>query len=167
MENTGGARMNSAEAPCVECGQEIALSNPKMRVPERCDECKNKPTPPKVYKTPMKSRLCAKCGRPTPSGRYRLCDSCRAVPRRKPNPTGQRGNTTERGYGAEHQKLRQQWAALIRQGGISCSRCGRPIWPGTAWDLGHDDQDRRYYAGPEHAKCNRGAPSKRRRKRRW
>ena len=29
------------------------------------------------------------------------------------------------------------------------------IEPGEPWDLGHDDNDLRFYNGPEHRKCNR------------
>jgi hypothetical protein len=45
---------------------------------------------------------------------------------------------------------------------VVCARCGRPIAPGSAWDLGHDDHDCSVYTGPEHARCNRGAPSRKR-----
>jgi len=51
--------------------------------------------------------------------------------------------------------------ATVEAGGVVCSRCQRPILPGQKWDLGHDDLDRSVYTGPEHARCNRGAPSRR------
>jgi hypothetical protein len=66
-------------------------------------------------------------------------------------------STTARGYGWQHQKIRQQWAPLVAAGQVNCARCGRPIPPGTAWDLGHDDHDRSRYTGPEHMTCNRTA----------
>jgi hypothetical protein len=76
-----------------------------------------------------------------------------------------RGNTTARGYGHEHQKwhqkLRKQVAALIAAGGAVCWRCGRGILPGMKWDLGHDDNDRSIYRGPEHARCNRSSAASR------
>jgi len=67
------------------------------------------------------------------------------------------GKTTASGYGSSHQKLRRRWAAVIARGGVTCWRCRLPILPGMAWDLGHDDLDRRIYRGPEHRYCNRAA----------
>jgi hypothetical protein len=64
-------------------------------------------------------------------------------------------STTDRGYGWQHQKIRKQWAPLVAAGGVTCWRCGRPIEPGQAWDLGHDDHDRTVYRGPEHRAPNR------------
>jgi hypothetical protein len=45
--------------------------------------------------------------------------------------------TTDRGYGAKHQKLRQRVAREVAAGLVSCSRCGFPIAPAESWDLGH------------------------------
>ncbi len=59
------------------------------------------------------------------------------------------------GYGSRHQQLRKQLAPQVEAGGVCCARCGLPIIPGTPWDLGHDDNDRRFYNGPEHRACNR------------
>jgi hypothetical protein len=71
------------------------------------------------------------------------------------------GGTVARGYGAAHRKERQRWVPIVERGEATCWRCGKPIIPGTAWDLGHDDHDRRIYRGPEHAsQCNRRAGSK-------
>jgi hypothetical protein len=70
-------------------------------------------------------------------------------------------STTDRGYGWQHQKTRQQWAPRVDAGQVDCARCGRPIPPGTQWDLGHDDHDRRRYTGPEHQTCNRTAGARR------
>lgn len=68
------------------------------------------------------------------------------------------GITTLSGYGSQHQKLRAQWRPYVEAGIVHCARegCGQLIEPGTPWDLGHDDQDRTKYRGPEHARCNRG-----------
>ena len=66
-----------------------------------------------------------------------------------------RRSTTERGYGNEHQRLRKVWAPHVERGEVRCARCGRLIQPGTPWDLGHDDNDRSVYSGPEHRRCNR------------
>jgi hypothetical protein len=74
-------------------------------------------------------------------------------------------DTTARGYGTAHQKLRARLAPIVAAGGVRCARCGHPIIPGTPWDLGHADHDRTVYTGPEHRRCNRGAPMRRRRRR--
>lgn len=66
-------------------------------------------------------------------------------------------STTERGYGHTHQQRRKWWAPRVAAGRIRCWRCGHRIIPGTPWDLGHDDDDRRRYRGPEHRACNRRA----------
>lgn len=69
-----------------------------------------------------------------------------------------RGTSTQRGYGAAHQRLRAVWARRLARGEvIPCARCGLPIDPGQPWDLGHSD-DRKSWTGPEHAnQCNRAA----------
>lgn len=60
-------------------------------------------------------------------------------------------------YGRAHRRLRQSWAPQVRTGTVDCARCGEPILPGEAWDLGHAD-DGHSYQGPEHAgRCNRAA----------
>ncbi|MGH3500743.1 MAG: hypothetical protein ACRDQA_07575 [Nocardioidaceae bacterium] len=67
------------------------------------------------------------------------------------------GSTTTRGYGTSHQRLRARWAPVVAAGGATCARCGEPIEPGDAWDLGHAGTGRVLYSGPEHATCNRHA----------
>lgn len=69
--------------------------------------------------------------------------------------------TTERGYGSAHRRLRARWAPSVARGEVACARCKQPILPGQPWDLGHDDNDRTKYSGPEHRDCNRGEPSRR------
>ena len=71
-----------------------------------------------------------------------------------------RANTTARGYGGPHQKLRKQVARLVASGSAVCWRCGRPIQSWMSWDLGHDDYDRSIYRGPEHQRCNRAAAAR-------
>jgi hypothetical protein len=58
--------------------------------------------------------------------------------------------TAQRGYPARHNRIREQLKPLVLAGGVKCARCGLPILPGQAWDLGHDDNDRSRYSGPEH-----------------
>ena len=69
------------------------------------------------------------------------------------------GSTTARGYGAQHQALRKQLLAELRANpGQPCWRCGQPMYPDQALDLGHDDHDRTQYRGLEHrGPCNRAA----------
>ncbi len=69
--------------------------------------------------------------------------------------------TAQRGYGAAHDRLRKRWKPIVDAGEATCARCHQPIFPGTPWDLGHDDEDRGKYNGPEHRRCNRGEPSRR------
>jgi hypothetical protein len=72
-------------------------------------------------------------------------------------------DTVDRGYGGEHQRLRRRWRREVELGGVRCARCGFPIVPGEPWDLGHNDDDRRFYNGPEHRKCNRQTAARSRR----
>ena len=72
-----------------------------------------------------------------------------------------------REYGREHRQIRRALEPSVVAGLAACSRCGEPIEPGEPWDLGHDDFDRRFYSGPEHARCNRGAPHRNRTSREW
>jgi hypothetical protein len=69
-------------------------------------------------------------------------------------------STTARGYGTDHQRERQRWAPYVNAGQVRCARCGQPIQPGTAWDLGHST-DRTTWTGPEHARCNRADGARR------
>ena len=68
----------------------------------------------------------------------------------------------QRHYGPEHKRLRAYWQQVIdSRGGVPCWRCGVLLEPGTPWDLGHDDNDRRAYRGPECRPCNRGTAAAR------
>ena len=64
-----------------------------------------------------------------------------------------RGQTTAR------RKARAHWAARLP---YPCRRCGRPILPGSAWDVGHllpAEVGGTYTltnTAPEHTACNRG-----------
>lgn len=75
-----------------------------------------------------------------------------------------RDKTTARGYGPAHKRLRKRYEPLVAAGRTTCWRCNQPIQPGQPWDLGHDDNDRTKYRGPEHRHCNRGEPMRRRNK---
>lgn len=60
----------------------------------------------------------------------------------------------------KHRALRKAWQVEVDAGHASCWRCGKPIPPGTKWQLGHDDNDRTVYRGPEHPRCNLSAAAR-------
>lgn len=120
---------------------------------------------------PMRRCICAGCSACKPDGCNRLykivtgstkrCPSCQQNADRQRDQ--QRGTTARRGYGAAHQAERERQVAAFVPG-QPCARCGQPIATVDDADLGHDDTDRSRYRGLEHRRCNRGAPSRRRRK---
>lgn len=105
----------------------------------------------------MPKREClGRCGALIDSRQGSRCPSCQAR---------MRGTTSERNYGADHQRLRAEWQKILDAGEIViCWRCRRkgkphPVDPSPdRWDLGHDDDDRTIIRGPECRAGNRGAP---------
>ncbi len=85
----------------------------------------------------------------------------------------------DRKYGRKHNNVRLEVAPYVNAGMARCARgegclvaeevngvwLGGVIEPGTPWDLGHDDFGG--YSGPEHRKCNRGAPQRNNTSRQW
>lgn len=74
-----------------------------------------------------------------------------------------RGTRQQRGYDADHLRLRKRLEPIVATGTVTCkaNHClredagqSRLISPTDAWDLGHNDA-RTAYNGPEHAECNR------------
>lgn len=57
----------------------------------------------------------------------------------------------KRRYGTDHQAARRAWKDKLPR---PCTVCGRPVLPGSAWDLDHTD-DGAGYLGPAHRGCNR------------
>jgi hypothetical protein len=70
-------------------------------------------------------------------------------------------------YGPRHRLLRAEIEPVVRSGLARCARCGEPIAPDAEWHLGHDDYDPGVYSGPEHGRCNDGAPRRNVVSRRW
>ena len=84
------------------------------------------------------------------------CTTCGVISRGPRCPAHQRGTTTQRGYGTQHQKARAT-ALAARQPGDTCWRCGEPLGADdTALALDHNDNNRALYNGLTHAQCNSG-----------
>lgn len=72
-----------------------------------------------------------------------------------------RANTTQRGYGWQHQQNREAWRPQVATGTVACWRCRELLSPTDGWHLGHDDNDRTITRGPEHDRaCNLRAAGK-------
>lgn len=66
-----------------------------------------------------------------------------------------RGSTTQRGYGTEHQRAREQLAATLPR---PCGYCGVTIHPGERWDAAHVvDGHPEYGLMVAHPVCNQRA----------
>lgn len=72
--------------------------------------------------------------------------------------------TKDRGYGADHERERREWAPLVDAGQVQCRRAGYGclhadplIASGEPWDLGHPDDTCPLPKAPEHRDCNRSA----------
>ena len=95
------------------------------------------------------SRRCVDCPRliPRDSPRGR-CAQCRRDMEKS------RGSRQDRGYDATHGRLRRSHQERMDAGErFACWRCGQPIDP-RAWTLGHCDDDRDRYHGPECPPCD-------------
>lgn len=74
---------------------------------------------------------CLACGALGPWGRAGRCDEHRiAKDRRRQAKRGDR-------YGAQHQRLRKAWDALVQGGQVRCARGGELLEPGAPWHLDH------------------------------
>jgi hypothetical protein len=71
-----------------------------------------------------------------------------------------RGSRQQRGYDSNHDRLRAEWAPKVKTGRVICWRCRQLITADEPWQLGHDDEDRRIWRGPEHRFCNLSAAGK-------
>lgn len=92
-------------------------------------------------------RVCAEMDCPTLTDTTRCSTHTRAKERA-------RGTRQARGYGPAHDALRADYQARMNRGeAFDCWRCGDEIDP-EHWHLGHDDEDRSVYRGPECVPCN-------------
>ena len=92
-------------------------------------------------------KVCLEPGCPTLTDRTRCVEHERGKDRA-------RGTRQERGYGAEHVKLRAHYQRRMNAGeSFTCWRCPNTIDP-NLWHLGHGDHDRSVYRGPECVPCN-------------
>ena len=65
-----------------------------------------------------------------------------------------RGTRQARGYDAAHDRLRADYQRRMDHGEtFKCWRCGGPVDP-NSWTLGHCDDDRGRYHGPECPPCD-------------
>jgi DNA-directed RNA polymerase subunit RPC12/RpoP len=65
-----------------------------------------------------------------------------------------RGTRQERGYDKAHDQLRAQYQERMDEGQVyDCWRCGQPV-DRTNWTLGHCDDNRSRYHGPECPPCD-------------
>ena len=98
-------------------------------------------------------RVCIDCPRLIPHGTR--CPEHRLAKNRA------RGTRAQQGYGPGHRKLRNAYARRMAAGEtFTCWRCGATINP-DAWHLGHDDNDRSIYRGPECIPCNLATSTRR------
>ena len=100
-------------------------------------------------------RICAVPGCPTA-----YADRNTHCPAHRRQADRARGTRQARGYDRDHDRLRADWAPKVATGAVTCWRCGDPITRGEPWHLGHDDNDRTTYRGPEHELCNLSAAGK-------
>lgn len=56
--------------------------------------------------------------------------------------------------GIQHRTLRANLEPVVAAGLADCALCGHRIAAGARWDLAHAE-DRRFYLGPAHERCNR------------
>lgn len=86
----------------------------------------------------------------------RTCPNLRPCPEHTRQAERARGTRQQRGYTAEHDRLRARWKPKVERCEVKCARCDQLILPAQEWALDHTD-DRTGYLGPSHATCNNRA----------
>ena len=93
----------------------------------------------------MARRPCAQLGCPTLTTATRCAAHARETDRA-------RGARQQRGYGAEHDRMKRDYEQRIAAGEVlTCVRCGRPITDAVTPD---HNEARDGYLGPAHPVCN-------------
>jgi hypothetical protein len=101
---------------------------------------------------PRVLRVCAQPGCPTLTASRRCPDHQRKTEQA-------RGSRQQRGYDAEHDRIRTALLARFQPGTL-CPKCGQPMLNGQKLDAGHSvdlrDDPNAKADQLEHAGCNRG-----------
>lgn len=157
---------------CDGCGRDYVPRSGKQRFCSLVCPGRGVPDRPRGYVPSLKgsrmpARVCDRpgCGRSFQPrvANHRFCSElCRELVRRP----------LERVQYARQKRSRAGWAPLVRSGQVRCARgaacrfselvdgrrVGGLIHPGEVWQLGHPDGES--VGGPEHLRCNTGAPSR-------
>ena len=154
--------------PCKRCGQLFRVVHGNRKL---CGECRNGGTRGgRVYgRQSFGMRVCQACGREfvAAAAHQRFCGlRCQRV--------GTEARARALYANSLHRRRRRLLEPVVATGTVRCARgahCLRAEWvdgelvgglivPGEPWQLGHPDDESA--GGPEHRRCNVGAPSRRR-----
>ena len=147
---------------CARCGRgmaQVAKSLPQGVA--ICQPCRRQERGPYARDVkPTRVQVCVTCETPFATAVHNQL-YCHPTCRPKTGSHYKVADSTERGYGPAHRKLRRQWAPKVEAGMTSCSLCGGWIEPGTPWHLDHEPGTLDQYRGPAHASCNTSDGGKR------
>ena len=152
---------------CVECGRVYVPTSNRQKFCPRC-RFKAAPRPGTTYGT----RMCVVCGGTFEARAHnqRFCGKRCAGLASRPKRRAKYEHPA-------HRARRRMLEPVVAMGMTRCARgaackfaefvdgfrVGGYIVAGAAWDLGHPDGESA--GGPEHSICNRGAPSRHRKRR--
>lgn len=153
---------------CRTCGDRVSAGARSNISPDQaeCRPCRRTRAegPDRPALAPVSCVQCGQAFEPRRSNQKYCTVECRAR-RHRQSAGWQRkaGTTKERGYGAEHQRERKKWRAIVDAGRAYCCLCGAWLEPGSAFDLDHTP-DRTGYRGAACPSCNRSDGAKRSRR---
>lgn len=138
--------------PCADCG-ELLQKHSDDQTESICRSCI------RTRRQAQRVLCAAGCGavvrRRKGSAEEPMCRPCRSA--HQAQLPGRKLTSVEKGYDWQHKLLRAEFMDRMKRGErFDCWRCDVRIDPSLPWDLGHDDEDRTVYRGPEHVGCNRG-----------